>query len=202
MFLFDPKHSIAFEQWSICSDQHCKSMESEPGTVATCCKPSSRAGVVWANGAWVIGLGQARSLEKGPPLRGVPMHTFHHSATTPGRWICRKNEARRVACGAQGRGFGSPRGRCLFCLQSRYNVMPIMCLMRSNHCKKWQVYLIGYWSGLFTSEVWASCQIFKKVLEIRSHFIIWAYHHISKQSSSASLNKLKKLKNLKSILDF
>ena len=63
-----------------------------------CCKPSSGAGVIWANGAWVDGLGQARSLEKGLPLRGVPMHTFHHSATTPGRWISQKNEARRVAC--------------------------------------------------------------------------------------------------------
>ena len=165
MFLFDPKHSIAFEQWSICSDQHSKSIESELGTVATCCKPSSRAGVVWANGAWVIGLGQARSLEKGPPLRGVPMHTFHHSATTPGRWICQKNEAKRVACGAQGREFDSLRGRHHFRLQSCYNVMPILCLLCNNHCKKVAFYLIGNCSGLFSSEIKASRQILKKSIE-------------------------------------
>ena len=104
-----------------------------PGTVATWCKPSIGAGVVWANGAWVVGLGQARSLEKGLPLRGVPMHTLHHSATTPG--ICRKNNARRVACGAQGRGFDSLRGLRLFRLQSCYNVTPILGLLCNNLCK-------------------------------------------------------------------
>ena len=64
-----------------------------------------RAGAVRPNGALVVGLGQARTLEKRPPLRGVPMLTFHHSGTTPGHWICWKNKA----WGTQGRGFDSRR---------------------------------------------------------------------------------------------
>ena len=95
-----------------------------------------RAGVVRPNGALVVGLGQARTLEKGRPLRGVPMLTFHHSGTTPGRWICRKNKARRVACGVLGRGFDSPRGCHLFHLQPRNNAIPNLCLLSNNHCNR------------------------------------------------------------------
>ena len=151
--------------WCLLKDlclQACK-LFIGPGTVATWCKPSIGAGVVWANGAWVVGLGQARSLEKGSSQCGVPMQTLHHSATTPG--ICRKNKARRVACGAQGRGFDSLRGRRLFRLQSCYNVMPILCLLCNNHCKKVAFYLIGNCSGLFSSEIKASRQILKKSIE-------------------------------------
>ena len=91
--------------------------------------------VVWSKGAKVVGLVQPGPQERQPPLFGVPVQPFYHSANTRGRWICWINEASRVACqsGAQGCGFDSMRGRRLFFLQSHDNVctliMPILCLL-------------------------------------------------------------------------
>ena len=87
--------------------------------------------VVWAKGVQVVGLVQPGPQERQPPLFGVPVQPFYHSANTRGRLICWINEASRVAC--QGCGFDSMRGRRLFFLQSHDNVctliMPILCLL-------------------------------------------------------------------------
>ena len=41
--------------------------------------------VLWANGAQVVDLFQPSPQERRPPLSGIPVHTFHHLASTQGR---------------------------------------------------------------------------------------------------------------------
>ena len=67
-----------------------------------------------ANRAQVVDLVQPRPLEKQPPL---PVHTFQHTATTPGTGNVGKakpEESLAAKSGVQGCGFDPLRGRLAF----------------------------------------------------------------------------------------
>ena len=100
-------------------------------------------------GAQVVGLDQPRPLERRPPLCVVPVHTFHYSATTPGRWKkagkTRPDESLAVEHKVTGSipervvRFSSLQSRDNDCLQYVYS--DAFCVCDLIVCK-WQLILI------------------------------------------------------------
>ena len=115
--------------------------------VATCCKPSSVAGVVWMNmnhrEVWI-----KPDHKKGDCLiKTVPCAYVLPLSHNTRALKSRKTEARRVVrrCRAEGSGFESHERTLPFSPQSRnnccYNV-PILCLVEPIHCNCERIYLI------------------------------------------------------------
>ena len=119
-----------------------KQVQSKPGTLAACCKPSSGAGVNWMD------LAQVLAWRKPGHVNGdrhkVPERSYH-LATTPGRWTSRNNEARRLdrKCNLKPTWIGRsrvriPRGRCRhvfnLAIIVQWNVPILLPVEVLNHC--------------------------------------------------------------------
>ena len=135
------------------------------GSAVLLTKPWDAA--VWANGAQVVGLVQPRPLERWPPLQGVPVQTFHHSATTPVPWKMSEDEARRVTprCtmfSARSR-VQIPRGRSAFHVFNPAIMIVAICLFCLccvlNHCKVAAI-MLGVF-GIFNLEIFHKGQLNK-----------------------------------------